>query len=125
MNVEATRLVDVPFDAKNAHIYWKPLPTPPVVDRVARGISSVAIVLAVLALALALSGCGAPASALKACEVYLRVNRAHVDDATLPPAARSIALDNADAWEVMREDLGGAPTSAATKKRIGAGASPR
>jgi hypothetical protein len=78
----------------------------------------VAVVVVIVTLALALSGCGAPASALKACEVYLRVNRAHVDDASLPPEARSIALDNADAWEVMREDLGGPPTSAATRKRL-------
>lgn len=50
---------------------------------------------------------------------YADINAAHAADAKLPPAARAIAQDNADAWAIQAYELGGAEPAAEVFARLG------
>lgn len=45
-------------------------------------------------------GC-TPAGAVARCDKYEAINREHAADEQLPPEARMVAQDNADAWEAQ------------------------
>ncbi len=80
--------------------------------------SLLAVLLAVLVV-LSFTGCVNIDELREDAEVFAELNRKHERDAALPLAARQIAQDNADAWEVQAWELGGREPHQDVLVRIG------
>lgn len=81
-------------------------------------ITVVALTMALVFASLNLVGCASTQRALTAVDKAALVNRAHEADTALPGQAREIAMDAADAFEVIRWHLGGAAPSLDCQERI-------